>query len=84
MKPLLILDNHFRGRDELFRSETYQALTTLCDVRGGEDAPMPREQIEALLPQAVVYVAARPQLTSQDLGAGSKSACHDRSLGRVS
>ncbi|MEO1275040.1 MAG: NAD(P)-dependent oxidoreductase [Pseudomonadota bacterium] len=67
-KPTLILDNHFRTKEELFRPETFAALAALCEVHGGRDAPMPRAEIEALLPEAVVYVASRPELSAENLG----------------
>ena len=60
MKPLLILDNHFRTKAELFRDETFAALEQLVEIEGGTDAPMPRDQIEALLPRASFYVASKP------------------------
>lgn len=67
MKPLLILDNHFRARDELFHPDTYAELCALCDVQGGIDEPMPRVQIETLLPQASFYVASKPTLSGTEL-----------------
>ncbi|KAJ54957.1 2-hydroxyacid dehydrogenase [Actibacterium mucosum KCTC 23349] len=67
MKPLLILDNHFRTKAELFRDETFDALAGLCDIRGGADAPMSRKDIEALLPDARFYVASKPELSAEDL-----------------
>jgi phosphoglycerate dehydrogenase-like enzyme len=72
MKPVLILDNHFRLRDELFRASAFDALTELCEVHGGVDAPMPRAQIQELLPEARFYVAAHPQLTAQELAGAPK------------
>lgn len=72
MKPLLILDNHFRKRDELFRDETFRNLAELCDLRGGRDEPMPRAEIAELLPQAAFYVASRPELSAEEL-AGAKA-----------
>lgn len=68
MKPLLILDNHFRKRAELFRSETFEALNDLCDVRGGRDAPMARAAILECLPEAAFYVASHPQLSAVEIG----------------
>ncbi len=68
-KPLLIMDQHFRGRDELFRPETFVALGDLCDIRGGADAPMPRAEIETLLPEARFYVASKPELSAAELAA---------------
>ncbi len=67
MKPILILDNHFRKRDELFRDSTYQALSDLCDIHGGRDAPMERSEIADLLPHAAFYVAARPVLNAPEV-----------------
>ncbi len=67
MKPVLILDNHFRKRDELFREDTYAALMQLCDVHGGQDSPMPRAAITDLLPSAEFYVASRPELTAEEI-----------------
>lgn len=67
MKPILILDNHFRKRDELFQADTYESLCDLCEVHGGIDAPMPREEIDALLPEAHFYVAAQPHLSAEDV-----------------
>ncbi|MEM6387514.1 MAG: NAD(P)-dependent oxidoreductase [Pseudomonadota bacterium] len=67
MKPLLILDNHFRKRDELFSEASFTALNALCDVRGGENAPMPRHLIEELLPDAMFYVASHPSLSRAEI-----------------
>ncbi len=72
MKPHLILDNHFRTRDELFRAETFEALGTLCEIHGGRDAPMPRDEIQALLPEAAFYVASRPELSAEDIAGAPK------------
>lgn len=67
MKPILILDNHFRKKDELFSAETFRALQDLCEVHGGRDMPMPRQQITELLPVASFYVASRPTLTGEEI-----------------
>jgi len=67
MKPLMILDNHFRQRDELFSEDTYAALSELVDIHGGVDQPMPRSDIMAHLPDAAFYVSARPELSVQDI-----------------
>lgn len=71
-KPLVILDQHFRKRDELFRAETYAALSELCDIRGGLDAPMPRDELLALLPEACVYIASKPELSAGELASAPK------------
>ena len=68
MKPKLILDNHFRKRDELFRPETYAALSDLCEIIGGRDEPMHRAEILEHLPDATFYVASRPELTAAEVG----------------
>lgn len=67
MKPLLILDNHFRSKAELFSNDTFGALEQLCEVVGGRDAPMPREEVLSLLPKAQFYVASRPELNAAEL-----------------
>lgn len=72
MKPVLILDNHFRTRDELFRGEVYDQLCDLCDVHGGRDTPMAREEITGLLPKASFYVASRPELSADEVANAPK------------
>lgn len=72
MNPVLILDNHFRKREELFRDETYATLCEACDVYGGEDHPMARDAILDLLPSASFYVASHPQLTADEVGLAPK------------
>lgn len=72
MKPRLILDNHFRTRDELFSPETYAALSALCEITGGRDAPMPRSEITAHLPEATFYVASRPELSAAEIATAPK------------
>lgn len=67
MKPKLILDSHFRTRDELFRPEAFERLASLCDVVGGRDVPMDRADILAQLPGASFYIASRPELSAADL-----------------
>ena len=67
MKPILILDNHFRKKTELFRDETYAALSEICDIHGGVDAPMDRNDIDRLLPDASFYVSSLPKLSAQDI-----------------
>ncbi len=67
MKPILILDNHFRKRSELFRDEVFEALSDLCEIHGGEDRPMDRGAIAELIPDAAFYVAARPVLGAEEV-----------------
>ncbi|MEM1150752.1 MAG: NAD(P)-dependent oxidoreductase [Pseudomonadota bacterium] len=71
MKPLLILDNHFRTKDELFSDETFHALERLCEIEMGGDAPMPRARIERLLTRATFYAAAQPVLTRENVEAAA-------------
>ncbi len=68
MKPLLILDQHFRRLEELFRPSAFDGLRDICDVRGGLNWPMPRETVLELLPEAAFYVAAKPELSSGEVG----------------
>lgn len=67
MKPLLILDNHFRTKAELFRKDTFEQLEDLCDIRDGGDEPMARRDVKSLLKEAAFYVASKPILTAQDI-----------------
>ncbi|MEM1361994.1 MAG: NAD(P)-dependent oxidoreductase [Pseudomonadota bacterium] len=67
MKPLLILDQHFRRLEELFTPESFEALCDICDVRGGQNWAMERHRIEALLPEAQFYIAAKPELSTAAL-----------------
>ena len=71
-KPLIILDQHFRQLEELFRPETFDALSTMCDIIGGQNWPMPRARIDQHLPEASFYIASRPRLTAGDLGSAPK------------
>ncbi len=66
-KPLLILDQHFRQLEELFRPSSYTALGELCDIHGGVNWPMPRKDFLAHLPEAEFVVAAKPELTRPEL-----------------
>lgn len=66
-KPLLIMDQHFRQVEELFRPTAFKALGTHCEIHGGVNWAMPREDFLARLPEAEYVVASRPQLDRQDL-----------------
>ena len=66
-QPLLILDQHFRGVDELFRPASFTRLNEVCRVVGGEDRPMDESTLEGLLPDAEVLVASRPRITADSL-----------------
>jgi len=67
IKPVMILDQHFRTVEELFHPDDYEELLTLCDVTGGADRPMDRSTLEAALPRATFLVAAHPKLSRDDL-----------------
>ena len=66
-KPLLVLDQHFRTRDELFSPDTFRQLSGLCRIAGGKDSPMSRDALASHLPQAAFLVAARPALAAEDI-----------------
>jgi phosphoglycerate dehydrogenase-like enzyme len=61
-RPLMILDQHFRKKDELFSAAAFAALSELCEIAGGEDHPMDPARVETLLQDAAFYVAASPEL----------------------
>lgn len=62
MKPKLIMDQHFRTREELFSAAGFERLAELCDVVGGENRPMPADQLAAAIGDMSFLVAARPSL----------------------
>ena len=66
-KPLLILDQHFRTVEELFDAKTFQQLGDLCQIEGGENAPMAHDRLTGLLETAEFLVAARPEITPEIL-----------------
>lgn len=63
----LIMDQHFRRVEELFRPEAYTALNEMCDITGGMNWPMRRADFVANLPQAAYIIAAKPQLTRAEI-----------------
>jgi len=71
-KPLLILDQHFRSRDELFSTSTFDALSGICEIVGGKDAPMDPALLNRLLPRADFLVAARPALDAKQIARAPK------------
>ena len=66
-KPSLIMDQHFRQVEELFRPSAFRGLSELCAIHGGVNWPMPREDLLARLPEAEFVVAAKPELDRQEL-----------------
>lgn len=71
-KPLLIMDQHFRQLEELFRPSAYGALTDLCEIHGGVNWPMSREDFLQKLPDAEFVVAAKPELAREELESARK------------
>jgi len=67
-KPLLILDQHFRQLEELFRPQTYDALSRICRIEGGLNWPMDPAKVDDLIGEAAFYVAAFPQLSADQVG----------------
>ena len=66
-RPLLILDQHFRKLEELFRPTAFDALAEMCEIAGGRNWPMDASRIDALIGQAAFLVAARPCLTADQI-----------------
>ncbi|MEM9522464.1 MAG: NAD(P)-dependent oxidoreductase [Pseudomonadota bacterium] len=67
LKPLVILDQHFRRLEELFRPETFDTLTATCEVLGGRNWPMKPDMIDAWIRDASFYIAAHPSLTAEQV-----------------
>lgn len=66
-KPLLILDQFFRTVEELFDQETFDELSSLCRIEGGENHPMDLAHLYEHLTEATILVAARPALSRSTL-----------------
>ena len=66
-RPLLILDQHFRKLEELFRPAAFDALAEMCEIAGGQNWPMDARRIDALIGRAAFVVAARPALTADQI-----------------
>jgi phosphoglycerate dehydrogenase-like enzyme len=56
-RPKVIVDPHFRGMSEIFSADDTTRLNELVDVVWGRDEPMPLEEFEAALPQAIAVVS---------------------------
>jgi len=67
MKPKLIMDQHFRKREELFSAERFEALCELCDVVGGENRPMLTDRLRDHIADMAFLVAAKPTLDGDDI-----------------
>lgn len=66
-KPRLILDQHFRQVEELFRPSAYDELDRMCEIIGGQNWPMDRARLKGNLPGATFLVAAKPELTAEQI-----------------
>ena len=71
-KPLLIMDQHFRQVEELFRPGAVAALAEICDIQGGVNWPMDRADFLEHLPAADFVIAARPDLDGAEIGNASR------------
>ena len=71
-KPLLIMDQHFRQVEELFRPSAFETLGGLCRVQGGVNWQMAREDFLSHLPDAEFVVAAKPELDRTEIDAAKK------------
>ncbi|WP_298843578.1 NAD(P)-dependent oxidoreductase [uncultured Roseobacter sp.] len=67
-RSILIMDQHFRQLEELFRPAAYSALKETCDVVGGANWPLPKDDLAMSLPDAEFIIAARPELTREQIG----------------
>src|SRR5690242_12037330 len=55
-KPVVILDPHFRRMDEIFRPADLDRLGAVTEVTWAQDLPMPPEEFQGHLPEAVAVV----------------------------
>ncbi len=67
MKPTLVLDQHFRQIEELFDPASYEKLSQLCHIIGGQNWSLKREVIEDHLQDMAFYVAAHPVINEKEL-----------------
>ncbi|WP_205626850.1 NAD(P)-dependent oxidoreductase [Pseudoponticoccus marisrubri] len=64
----MILDQHFRQLEELFRPETFDALSDICRIEGGRNWPMDPARVDDLIEEAAFHVAAFPRLSAAQIG----------------
>lgn len=57
-RPVVILDPHFRGLEELFTAGDLERLHRMATVVWGRNEPMPDDQFLAALPEAVAVISA--------------------------
>ncbi|WP_299482632.1 NAD(P)-dependent oxidoreductase [uncultured Roseibium sp.] len=66
-KPLLLMDQHFRQVEELFRPSVFATLGSLCRIVGGVNWQMAREDFLDNLPTAQFVVASKPELALAEI-----------------
>jgi len=57
-RPKVIVDPFFRSMDDIFAADEAKRLRDLVEVVWGRDDPMPVEEFEAALPEALAVVSA--------------------------
>jgi phosphoglycerate dehydrogenase-like enzyme len=67
-KPIAIVDPHWRRLDELFDAADLAALGELCELVWARDEPMPRSVLDENLSRTSFLIAARPQLSADEIG----------------
>lgn len=82
-KPCLIMDQHFRQLEELFRPATFAELKTISQVQGALNWPMEREEFLASLPLAQFVVAAKPALSRAELNSATQLKAVIEVLGTI-
>ncbi|WP_299295832.1 NAD(P)-dependent oxidoreductase [uncultured Tateyamaria sp.] len=66
-KSVVIMDQHFRQLEELFRPATFGALQETCTVIGGVNWPLPKDHLATHLSHAEFLIAATPSLTRTEI-----------------
>lgn len=61
------MDQHFRLVEELFRPETFAALSDLCEIEGAQNEPMSKERIDQRIDEVSFLVAAFPGLNASQI-----------------
>ncbi len=57
-KPLVIVDPHFRGMDEIFSAQDRARLNDIVEVVWGKDEPMPADAFNEAIPDAAAVICA--------------------------
>ncbi|CCN84299.1 putative 2-hydroxyacid dehydrogenase [Vibrio nigripulchritudo SFn27] len=67
MKPILILDQHWRKLEELFSPAAYKELQSMCTIIGGVNWAMDEQEIDKHIENADFLVASLPTLSETQL-----------------